>query len=291
LVVAVGVLATRVDTAALGEALGAVAESPERVVLALGAFAAAFALRAAVWSRVLPGLGFGPALAAVHLGLAANHLLPLRMGEAVRPLAAARRATVTARAATASTVVLRVTDMAILLGLGWLVAPRVLGGQLGWTAWAAPFVVVAALVAGLAWLSRLPERAAGLVRLPDGTVVAGTLTAWLLEAVLVWQCAHWAGLPLDARGAIAVTAASIAAQIAGVAPGGVGTYEAAAVGAYVALGFPAAPALAAALLAHALTTTYSLLGGAAALFGPSLLALRADRSSLPCPAPVEAASS
>jgi hypothetical protein len=65
-----------------------------------------------------------------------------------------------------------------------------------------------------------------------------------------------------------VTAASVAAQVAGIAPGGVGTYEAAAVAAYAALGFPTGPALAAALVTHAMTTSYALAAGAVALFLP-----------------------
>src|SRR5918997_582500 len=51
----------------------------------------AFALRAAVWRQVLPGLSFGQAWAAIHVSLAANHVLPFRLGEPLRVVSAMRR--------------------------------------------------------------------------------------------------------------------------------------------------------------------------------------------------------
>jgi uncharacterized membrane protein YbhN (UPF0104 family) len=284
LVIAVFVISARVDTAALGEAVETALRSPVRLVLVLAAFGGAFLVRSVLWSRVLRSLPLGDSLAAVHIGLAANHFLPLRMGEAVRPLVASRRAGVSASAAGASTLVLRVLDMAALLGLGWVAAPAVLGDRLGWAVWCAPVALGAAYAGGVYWLRRLPECRSGTVRAPNLAILAGTLAAWVLEAALVWQCAHWAGIPLSGREAVVVTAASIAAQIAGIAPGGVGTYEAAAVAAYTALGYPAGAGLAAAVLAHGFTTMYALGGGAVALALPRLNLVRLGRQ----PAAVEA---
>ncbi|HLF39842.1 MAG TPA: lysylphosphatidylglycerol synthase transmembrane domain-containing protein [Acidimicrobiia bacterium] len=269
-VIAVRLIAGRVDGAALSRSVEAIPDTPGRATLVFAAFAGAFGLRALAWSRVLPGLRFRDATAALHVGLAANHVLPLRMGEAVRPVVAAHRAGVSMQATMASTVALRATDVGALLGLGWLAGPQVIGSQLGWLSWAAPAALAGSYAVGVRWLGRLPERRHGLVRLPDLVVLALTCTAWVLEAVLVWQSARWAGLSLSASGAMVVTAASVAAQVAGLAPGGVGTYEAAAVAAYVALGFAAGPALVAALIAHGLTTVYSLATGAVALGAPSL---------------------
>jgi hypothetical protein len=53
---------------------------------------------------------------------------------------------------------------------------------------------------------------------------------------LVWQAARWAGLDLSPLQALLVTVVSVAAQVLAVASGGLGTYEAAAVAAYVMLG-------------------------------------------------------
>ncbi|MGH9042998.1 MAG: lysylphosphatidylglycerol synthase transmembrane domain-containing protein [Acidimicrobiia bacterium] len=265
LVGAVWLIAGRVDTVALRRALAVAADSPGRALLPLAAFGAAFALRAHLWCRVLPALPFGRALAAVHIGLAANHVLPLRLGEGVRALSATRWAGVPLRASVGSTVLLRTADMLALIGLGWLLGPAILHRHLGWVAWALPPLLAVALAIVLRWLVRQPEHHARSLRRPDAIVVAGTVGAWLLEAVLVWSAAHWVGIPLSPAGAVVVTAASVVSQIAGVAPGGIGTYEAAATAAYVALGHPAAEGLAAAVVAHGLTTAYSLVAGGAAL--------------------------
>jgi hypothetical protein len=62
---------------------------------------------------------------------------------------------------------------------------------------------------------------------------------------------------------------SVAAQVLAVAPGGLSTYEAAAVAAYALLGHRPGPALAAALAAHAAKTAYALAAGAVAVFVPA----------------------
>ncbi len=126
-------------------------------------------------------------------------------------------------------------------------------------------VLALALAGALHWLRSLRERQAARLRMPDPVVIAGTLAAWLLEAVLVWTSARWVGIRLAPSEAVMVTAASVVSQVAGVAPGGIGTYEAGAVAAYAAAGHPADQGLAAAVVAHALTTTYSVVIGAVAL--------------------------
>lgn len=268
LAASVWLIAGRIDATALRRALDLAVTSPWKTVPALAAFGAAFTLRAFLWCRVLPALSFGQAAAAVHVGLAANHLLPFRLGEGVRALWASRQSGVALRATVASTVVLRSADILALAGLGWALGPAVLHRHLGWLAWAAPLVVAVAMAVGLRWLHSMPERRSRLLRMPGAGVVAGTVAAWLLEAVLVWFSARWVGIALTPTEAVVVTAASVVAQVAGLAPGGIGTYEAAAAAAYAALGHPSAQGLAAAVVAHGLTTTYSLLGGAVALAQP-----------------------
>ena len=65
--------------------------------------------------------------------------------------------------------------------------------------------------------------------------------------MLVWQTAQWAGIDASWSAAVLVTTVAVAAQIAAFAPGGFGTYEAAAVAAWVAVGHDPADALVAAL--------------------------------------------
>lgn len=66
-----------------------------------------------------------------------------------------------------------------------------------------------------------------------------------------------------------VTSAAVSAQVAAIAPGGLGTYEAGGVAALVFLGVDPAVGLAVVLTAHAVKTAYSLLFGLVATFVPA----------------------
>lgn len=273
LVVAVTALAVTVVSSAVdGEALARAARTargePRSVLMAVGAFGAAFVLRAVAWRRVLPGLGFGHALSGIHLALGGNHLLPLRLGEPMRVVSVVRRAGASLDSATASVVALRSADLLAVVGLGLVAGPAALAGLAGRGGWLVLAAVVAAALAAWLWLQRLAGQRPD-VRRPGPAALGLSVVAWLCEAVLVWQAARWAGLEITAAEAVGVTAVSVAAQVAAIAPGGFGTYEAAAVAAYVALGHDAGDALVAALAAHALKTAYSLGAGAVALFVPS----------------------
>jgi uncharacterized membrane protein YbhN (UPF0104 family) len=255
------------DLDALGATWRNAASAPAELLAVLVAYGLAFALRALVWSRVVPMLRPGDALAAVHVSLAGNHLLPLRLGEALRVTSAVRRAGVPVRTATASTVMLRGADLVAALGLAALLGPEVVAAVAGPARWLVLALAAAVWLGGLVWLRRIARGPLGAgLRLSTGIVLAGATAAWVLESVLVWRAAQWAGLEIGLTDAI--TAVTIAAQAIAIAPGGIGTYEAAAVGAYVALGAAAGDALAAALTAHALTTGYALLGGALAVALP-----------------------
>jgi hypothetical protein len=118
------------------------------------------------------------------------------------------------------------------------------------------------------WMRRLAAGATS-VRRPGPVTYGLTAAGWLAESVVVWQAARWAGIDLAWNDALLVTTVAVAAQIAAVAPGGLGTYEAAAVAAYVALGHDADAALVAALAAHGLKTAYSLVTGAVSLAVPA----------------------
>lgn len=247
----------------------AVADDPLAALPALALYALAFAVRAAVWTRVLPSLPFGQALAAVHVSLLGNHLLPLRLGEALRVTSVVRRAHVPLAEATASTVFLRAADTLAVAGLAAAVSPAFAGRLLGpWTL-ALVAAVVLAWFGGVAWLRRLAERRRLEIRLAVPLVAAGAVAAWLLESAVVWQAARYAGIELTAAEATLVTSVTIAAQVFAVTPGGVGTYEAAGAAALVALGATPGAAVAAAITAHALKTAYSLAAGSIALVRPA----------------------
>ena len=289
MVVAAVVVARAVDVDALRQSADAMAERPLVVVLAMAAFGSAFLFRAQAWRLVLPRLSFRHSLAGIHLAFGANHVLPLRLGEPLRIVSVVRRADIPLAEATSSTVALRAADILAIVLLGVVVGPAVVAELLGLWAWAVLAAVLAVGGAGLWWLRRTARDGRADVRLPGPTVAGLTLVAWLAESVLTWQASHWAGLDLTYSQAVVVTAVAVGAQVAAIAPSGFGTYEAAAVAAYVALGFDAGAGLAAALMVHALTTAYSLVVGAVAVFSPAPGLLGRFRLPAAPAAPVTAA--
>ena len=82
------------DGSLLREGLAEIVRSPRLVAVLLGAYAAAFVLRALAWRALLgragPGAGVGRLVAILHAALFANHALPVKAGEVLRPALAAR---------------------------------------------------------------------------------------------------------------------------------------------------------------------------------------------------------
>ncbi len=266
--VAVAAFAITLDFDALSSAFGEMVSDPVGLILAVGAFFVAFLLRAVAWKRLLPNLSFGQSLAGIHLSLGANHVLPLRLGEPFRVASVARRQQISIDAAGSSTVMLRTADIATVLGIGWLIAPAFFIRIVGSWVFAVMAILVALALGAFVWL-RKTARATSAVRFPGPVAFMLTASAWIFEAVLVWHSAQWAGLDVSASDALLVTTIAVAAQIAAIAPGGFGTYEAAAVAAYTSLGHDPELALVAALTAHALKTAYSLIAGGIAIFVPN----------------------
>jgi uncharacterized membrane protein YbhN (UPF0104 family) len=297
LVLAVCLLVPAVEVAVLGATARRALSDPLALLAVLAAYLAAFALRARLWTLLLPGVGFGHALAALHVALAGNHVLPLRLGEVLRVTSVTRRTGVPFAAAAASTVTLRAADVLAVVGLAAALGPRAAAGLVGTAGWLLMLPAVALWIAGAWWLRRVTaSRGVAAARPGTSAVVGvGALAAWLLESALVWQAAHWAGVALGPLDAVLVTAVTIMAQTVAVAPGGLGTYEAAGTAALVALGAPAPAALAAAVAAHAVKTAYALLAGAAAavvpapgLLGRLRLPRARPRPATPVPVPVDA---
>ena len=266
--IAVLIIMPNVDGSAFGEAVSQAVEQPFGMAVALAGFGIAFIFRAVAWRRILPQLPFSHALSAIHLSLGANHVLPFRLGEPLRILSVVRRQRIGLEAATVSTVTLRAADILSVMLVGALVAPSAFFSLVGIVGWVLLAGVLLVSFFGWKWLSIVAQRRADVI-MPGPAVLFLSVGAWGAEAILVRQAAMWAGINLSWSEALLVTTVSVAAQIAAIAPGGFGTYEAAAVAAYVVLGYDAKPALIAALGAHALKTAYSILVGVVAVFTPA----------------------
>jgi uncharacterized membrane protein YbhN (UPF0104 family) len=277
-VIAAVVIVRTVDGTALRRAFDELLTSPLRTLPALAAFAAAFLVRAIVWHQVLPGLSLGHSWAAIHVALAANHVLPLRLGEPLRVVSAVRRGGAGRSEAIASTLTLRAADLLSVVAIAWILGAGNLEFMSSPLVEAAVIALGAAAILGLAWMWRM--RTHDTMSWPGVTQFAGTAAAWIAESGLVLMVAGSAGIDLAPVEALFVTSVSVVSQVAAIAPGGFGTYEAGAVAAYVFLGYDPGTALAAALAAHALKTAYSVVAGGIGLFvpNPALVGrLRLDR--------------
>lgn len=252
----------------LAQLLGALVDAPGRLVVALVCYAAAFWLRSAAWRATLPGLGLGQSWAALHVSLLGNHVLPLRLGEALRVTSVLRRTNLPVKPVLASAVTLRAADLLAVAGLAVVAVPGLLPGLAGRWWWLLVVVAVVLVAAGMGWSLRLARRGAA-VRLPPPLAVLAVFVSWALEAVVVHQIAAAAGHPLTLAEAVAVTAVTIVAQAVAVTPGGLGSYEAAATAAMVTLGLPAGPAFAIALTTHVVKTSYAVVVGVVALAVPA----------------------
>jgi len=269
LAASVAYLVWAVDLSAIGDTVAAALDDPLGLALALAAYALAFGIRAGLWCRTLPGLSFGQSLAAIHVSLAGNHLLPFRLGEPLRVVSVVRRAKVPVAPATASTVFLRAGDVLAVIAIAAILGPGLAHRLVGDAAIPLAAASALLLVAAAWWLARVVRRSGGAARGWLALAVPGAAAAWLLESVLIWSCAGWAGLDVSPSEAALVTAVTIAAQTVAITPGGVGTYEAAATAALVGVGAGPGPALAAAVTAHAIKTAYALVAGGVGAFAPA----------------------
>lgn len=285
LVASIVYVAATVDVSELGAVLHAAITDPVGLTIALTAYFLAFVVRAGLWCRALPGLPFGQSLAAIHVSLAANHILPLRLGEPLRVVSVVRRAKAPIAAATASTILLRAGDVLAVVAIAAVLGPGLAEDLIGGAGMPLALISGALLLGAAWWLARLVRRTGGRSGTWLALVVPGSALAWLLESVLVWSCAGWAGLDISPEDAALVTAVTIAAQTVAITPGGIGTYEAAATAAFVGLGADPGAALAAALAAHALKTGYALVAGGIGAVHPAPSLFGYIRLPRPAPAP------
>ncbi|MGV9308899.1 lysylphosphatidylglycerol synthase domain-containing protein [Nonomuraea sp. NPDC003727] len=314
LCVAVWYLADVVSGPALARAARALLADPLGLAAAILLYGAAFVLRSWAWTLVLPGLPLGQSWAAIHVSLLGNHVLPFRLGEALRVTSVLRRTSLAPTQVVASAVGARSADLLAVVLLAVAAAPALVSSAAGWWVWPVAAVLALATVAGFALAAR-HRRAAATRAAPSGAPGTGgpggvrgrvewlraiavcgcAALAWVLEAAVVYEVARLAGADLSAADAVAVTAVTIAAQTVAVTPGGFGSYEAAATAAMVALAVPGGTAFAVALLTHAVKTAYSLVVGGVALgvpapgyFGRLRLPRRLPSRPAPCPVPDDA---
>ncbi len=290
--IAIALVARQVDVAAAGDVLRGA--NPVFVVATVGCIVLDVTLRALRWRGLLAPvarLRLATVAASLLVGYLANNILPARLGELVRSHHLGDRTGVSRASVLGTVVVERVVDTGVLvtiasvaiviLSVRGIVASAVLLGL------ALTGFLVAALALALvahrlpyadrviATVERWPAVVRAASRLRGGLAVAGRPRT--MAGAIGWSVAAWgativafalAGQAIGVEltwGQAALLAAGVSLVTAIPAgPGYIGTFELAAVEIGKAVGVPADPAFALALLVHAAILGVTTIGGVTA---------------------------
>ena len=265
------------DWSQLKLALRQLGSRPWLVGILILAYTGAFLLRAFAWRVLLTHrIGLFQLFVSIQAGMLANHLAPVKLGEFVRPLLAARFGLPMAQAA-GTTAVARYLDFVALLAIA-----AVVGAALSLTSGAQLWLEGLALPAGVIlgcgtaliilrqsrWFDWLPaplrtrldilrDQLRQVSARQVGHAALWTLPSWALEAAVILVAAKALGIELSIAAAVAVTAFTILFQVFHLTPGGIGVYEAVMTGALYAHGVPWEQGLALAVATHGLKFAYS----------------------------------
>ena len=265
------------DWGHLKAALPSFQAQPLWLAVMVVAYTAAFGLRAVAWHALVAGrISIYRLFVAIQAALLANHILPFKLGELVRPLVAQRAGLPLSQAA-ATTAVARMLDLVALLVIAAAIGSLVSlssDGNLWMQGLALPAAVVLAAGALLlamrwhrveGWLPgplqrRFEEFQSQLQQVSPARIAHAalwTLPSWALEAFVLIVVAKALGVELSIPAAIAITAFTILFQMFHITPGGIGVYEGVMAGALYAHGLPFQEGLALAALTHGLKFAYS----------------------------------
>jgi uncharacterized protein (TIRG00374 family) len=291
--VAVFVVLQSVDLGRTLEVLGAAA--PSWIAAAVAFICLDVLLRAVRWQRLLApvrAVAFRPVLSYLLVGYLANNVLPARLGELVRAHYLGDREGLSRTTALGTVVVERIVDLAVVVAIAAfaILVLNVRGVVTDAVTIGAAIVVLLLILLAIgvaahrlpgaaraaSWIQQWPRAGRAVRRLRGGLAVAGRPRT-LLEA-LVLSAAAWGATLLAFAAAgqavgIELRIGEAALLSSGVAlasaipsgPAYLGTYELAAVKVAEALGLPAEPAFAIALLVHAAILVVTSAGGLAAL--------------------------
>ena len=250
---------------------------PWLLIVLVVAYTGAFLLRAVAWWTLSSSrIGLYQLFVSTQAGLLVNHLAPIKLGEIVRPLLAARYGMPMAEAAS-TTAVARYLDFASLLGIAAVVGTAA-SYSTGMQLWLEGLALPASVILGCGAILLVLRHSRGFGVFPGflrtrvellqkqlrqvsarrvAFAMLWTLPSWALEAGVIIVAARALGIELSIDAAIAVTAFTILFQVFHFTPGGIGVYEAAMTGALYAHGVPWEQGLALALATHGLKFAYS----------------------------------
>ena len=265
------------DWSQLKLALQQLGGKPWLIAILLFAYTGAFMLRAVAWRALTSNrIHIYQLFVSIQAGLLVNHLAPVKLGEIVRPVLAARYGIPMAEAA-GTTAVARYLDFAALLAIAAVVGPAV-SLTAGTHIWLEGLALPAGVILGCGsallvmrhsrWFDWLPTPLRSRFELlrhqlrqvsvrQAAFAFIWTLPSWVLEAAVIIIAARALGVELSIATAVSVTAFTILFQVFHLTPGGIGVYEAVMTGALYAHGVPWEQGLALAVATHGLKFAYS----------------------------------
>lgn len=283
------------------------------LLFACALYVVAWSLRAARWRSLLgatgggernaPQLPYGRAVGLTIAGNAANVVLPAKLGDAIRAVAASRLAKLPIERALAAGVADRALDLtavALLTLLAIALHPVGLSRSFLLPAGLVLAAGAIAAVAGLLYvrardgasgrferverfLRALAEAGADAARRPARTAVllAASLAVWTLETAIAFTISRAIGLDVAPAAILLAVMLANMAKAVPLTPSGLGTYELAFTEALVVSGVEPSLAATAAILDHGLKNALTLAGGGVSwlLLGPA----RATEPRAPAP--------
>lgn len=253
------------------------------VGLAAMTLAVSMLIRTARWKVILPPTHgrratVGSLLPVVLIGYAVNALVPMRLGDLFRGVAASRRFRTGTPEALGSVGLERILDagalaaVAAFASIGSQVPDWLAQGGLLIAAVAVTTVVVVYLIGIRGRAGRLATSATPSVfwrtwtglRASPRTIAASSLLsalAWGVDGITVWIVARSLGMELGWEVSMLIAAGAALAAIVPSAPASIGTFHLAGTAVGVAMGLEAAAALSLVVLWHATTFGSLLMAG------------------------------
>ncbi|SDO04216.1 hypothetical protein SAMN04487897_107170 [Paenibacillus sp. yr247] len=258
--------------------VGMLFHQPQWLIFMFIVYLLSFVLKAGAW-RIYAGpeVRFGIYFHAISYSLLVNHVLPVKVGDAVRAGLFMKYGGKSWEEAFHSVAVMRLLDMLVLAGIGGIGIVRLgLPSSWIWVTVLAGGTLILATAHYLPVIRKIPfvAKHSAYFHLKmlsgKGGVIIGLISlSWVLEAGVIFAVVRMIGLQLGAIYLVWANSMTIAGQIFHITPGGIGTYESAMSGSLALLGVDGKDAYRAALVSHTFKFLFAYsLGGCSLLSMP-----------------------
>jgi uncharacterized membrane protein YbhN (UPF0104 family) len=259
------------DFKTLKTSIAQLANNPIWLLIMVTGYSLSFVCRAIAWRMYIrSAVSFSACLDALFYSLFINHLLPIKVGDAVRAGVILEEQRLSWDESIHSVGVMRMLDMLIL---GMIIACGAMAGGYSisnlffWLmlASAAALLLVVLIVnhkKKLAFLQKHVLLFRQAISGKKGMIILCLIVlSWVLEASIVWAVCSAIGNALSPLQAIWVNSFTIAGQVFHFTPGGIGSYESTMGFALISNGYSWDTAYSVAVLSHGFKFAYSYAAG------------------------------